>query len=97
MLLAVAVVLGALLRFFRLGASELSPDEAASWAAAAAPTVAGVIRQQAVFNPGKLAAYELILHGWIAVFGDRSARCARCPQYSESSRSCWCSGLRANF
>ncbi len=72
-LLAIAVVLGGLLRFFHLGASELSPDEAASWAAAAAPTLASVMRQQAVFNPGKLAAYELMLHGWIAVLGDHVA------------------------
>ncbi len=69
-LLAVAVLLGGLLRFYHLGASELSPDEAASWAAAAAPSVSDVIRQQARFNPGKLAVYELMLHGWIAMFGD---------------------------
>ncbi len=69
-LLTVAIVLGGLLRFYHLGASELSPDEAASWAAAAAPSVSDVIRQQARFNPGKLAVYELVLHGWIARFGD---------------------------
>jgi hypothetical protein len=68
-LLAFAVVIGGLLRFYNLGASEMTPDEAASWAAAAAPTVADVIRRQAVLNPGKLAAYELVLHGWIGLFG----------------------------
>ncbi|HXR34443.1 MAG TPA: hypothetical protein VN754_00740, partial [Candidatus Binataceae bacterium] len=61
--------IGGLLRFVNLGASEMTPDEAASWAAAAAPTVADVIRRQAVLNPGKLAAYELVLHGWIGLFG----------------------------
>ena len=68
-LLAFALVIGGLLRFVNLGASEMTPDEAASWAAAAAPTIADVIRRQAVLNPGKLAAYELVLHGWIRLFG----------------------------
>jgi mannosyltransferase len=69
-LLATAIVLGGALRFFHLGASELTPDEAASWGAAAAPNVAEVIRRQAQFNPGKLAAYELLLHGWMRMAGD---------------------------
>ncbi|HKD65647.1 MAG TPA: glycosyltransferase family 39 protein [Candidatus Binataceae bacterium] len=69
-LLLAAVAAGAMLRLWHLGASELSPDEAASWAAAAAPTVAGVLARSAVLNPGKLAAYDLVLHGWIQVFGD---------------------------
>ena len=68
-LLAAAVILGGLLRFYYLGASDLAPDEAASWAAAAAPGVAEVVRRQAALNPGKLAAYELLLHGWIALAG----------------------------
>ncbi|HEV3113727.1 MAG TPA: glycosyltransferase family 39 protein [Candidatus Binataceae bacterium] len=68
-LLAAAIILGGALRFFHLGASDLAPDEAASWAAAAAPGVAEVVRRQAVLNPGKLAAYELLLHGWIGLFG----------------------------
>ncbi len=68
-LLTGAILLGGALRFFHLGASELTPDEAASWAAAAAPRIAEVIRRQALFNPGKLAAYELLLHGWIRVAG----------------------------
>ncbi len=68
-LLAIAIVLGGALRFFQLGACELTPDEAASWAAAAAPNPAEVIARQARFNPGKLAEYELLLHGWIRVAG----------------------------
>ncbi len=68
-LLAAAITLGGILRFFHLGASELTPDEAASWAAAAAPGVAEVVRRQAALNPGKLAAYELLLHGWIGLAG----------------------------
>ena len=69
MLLAFALAIGGLLRFINLGASEMTPDEAASWAAAAAPTVTDVIHRQAVLNPGKLAAYELLLHGWMRLFG----------------------------
>jgi mannosyltransferase len=69
-MLAGAVLIGAFLRLWHLGASELSPDEAASWAAAAAPTIAGVMRASARLNPGKLAGYDIVLHGWIRSFGD---------------------------
>jgi hypothetical protein len=69
-LLLTALTVGALLRLWHLGVPELSPDEAASWAAAAAPTVAGVVKRSAQLNPGKLAAYDLVLHGWIWTFGD---------------------------
>jgi mannosyltransferase len=69
-LMAIALALGAIVRLYHLGASDLSPDEAASWAAAAAPGIMDVIRRQAAFNPGKLAAYELLLHGWIGLTGD---------------------------
>jgi mannosyltransferase len=68
--MAAAIALGAVMRLYHLGSGDLSPDEAASWAAAAAPTAADVIRRQAAFNPGKLAAYELLLHGWIQLTGD---------------------------
>ena len=69
-LLAVAVALGGWLRFAAIGAREMSADEGASWAAAAAPTLAEVVRIQAVLNPGKLAVYEIVLHGWMKLFGD---------------------------
>ncbi len=68
-LLAAALILGGTLRFFRLGSAELTPDEAASWAAAAAPTAAEVVRLQAKLNPGKLAVHDLALHAWIGIFG----------------------------
>ena len=48
----------------------MSADEGASWAAAAAPSLADVVRIQAVLNPGKLAVYEVVLHGWMVLFGD---------------------------
>jgi hypothetical protein len=69
-LLAIAIALGAWLRFAAIGAREMSADEGASWAAAAAPNLAEVVRIQAVLNPGKLAVYEVVLHGWMILFGD---------------------------
>jgi mannosyltransferase len=69
-MLAVAIALGAWLRFAAIGAREMSADEGASWAAAAAPNLAEVVRIQATLNPGKLAVYEIVLHGWMKLFGD---------------------------
>ena len=68
--LGLALVIGACLRFYRLGAYELTVDEAASWYAAAAPTVAYVVRVGFVTNPGKLVLHDLALHFWILAFGD---------------------------
>jgi len=67
--MALAVTLGASMRFARLGALEMSPDEGASWGAASAQTVADVIARQAALNPGKLPIHDLMLHFWIAIFG----------------------------
>lgn len=47
----------------------MSADEGASWGAASAPDVSGVIARQAILNPGKLPIHDLMLHGWIAAFG----------------------------
>jgi hypothetical protein len=47
----------------------MSPDEGASWAAASAPTAAEVIARQPSLNPGELLIHDLMLHGWIALFG----------------------------
>ena len=57
------------MRFSNLGALEMSPDEGASWAAASAPTAAEVIARQPALNPGELPIHDLMLHGWIALFG----------------------------
>jgi len=69
-ILILALAAGALLRFADLGANEMSADEAATWAAAAAPTVAQVIALGEQLNPGKIAAHEVLLHWWIAMFGE---------------------------
>jgi hypothetical protein len=66
-----ALILGAGLRFHRLGAEEMNRGEAAAWTAASAPTVADVIASGRRIDPGKLALYDVTLHGWMAMFGDR--------------------------
>ncbi len=67
--LLAALAIGASLRFYNLGALEMSADEGASWGAASAPSLAEVIARQALLNPGKLPIHDLMLHGWIAIFG----------------------------
>ncbi len=47
----------------------MSPDEGASWAAAVAQTAHEVIARQPSLNPGELPIHDLMLHGWIALFG----------------------------
>ncbi len=69
-LLMVAVGLGAVLRFVHLGAREMSADEGASWAAASASSLGRVLELQPKLNPGKFAIHELLLHGWMQIFGD---------------------------
>ena len=67
---ALAVLLGAGLRFHQLGLADLSADEAASWAGASAPGMSQVVALEQQLDPGKLPLYDLLLHGWIRVFGD---------------------------
>ncbi len=67
--LVAALVLGAFLMFCRLGADELSGDEALSWAAASAPTIAQMVAIQHQINSGKLAFHELLLREWMRGFG----------------------------
>ncbi len=69
-LLALALMLGAGLRFYRLGTAELSADEAASWAGAAMPDFHAVLERQRSLDPGKLALYDAALHGWIRLGGE---------------------------
>ena len=54
LLLASAIALGAWFRFAHLGASELDGDEAVSWRAASASTLAEVARLHEKMNRGKL-------------------------------------------
>jgi mannosyltransferase len=66
----IALIAGAYLRFSNLGALEMSGDEGATWAAADAPSVGQLLAIQQTHNAGKLPLHDLMLHGWIAMFGD---------------------------
>jgi len=68
--LLMAVAIGTILRFFRLGAHELSIDESLSWAESAGRSAAEVLRMQHQLDSGKFPIYELAQHGWMRVFGD---------------------------
>ncbi|MGH7879976.1 MAG: hypothetical protein ACREQD_10840, partial [Candidatus Binataceae bacterium] len=68
--MAAAIVIGGYLRFEHLAALELSADEGASWAAAAAPSITEVLRLQARLNRGKLGLHDVALHLWMGAFGD---------------------------
>jgi len=70
LLVSIAIILGAYLRLHDLGHFEMSGDEAASWAAASAPSAQQVVQVERSVDPGKLALYDLILHEWIKLFGD---------------------------
>jgi len=69
-LVAVAVILGAQLRLYRLARLDMSADEGASWAGASAPDIRQVVAMEQQLDPGKLAIYDVLLHEWIGVFGD---------------------------
>src|SRR6266849_7136893 len=72
-LFCVALLLGSVLRFFRLGSRELSIDESLSWFAAAAPSLTDLLRIQHGVDSGKLAIHELALRGWMHMFGESEA------------------------
>ncbi|MBF6570647.1 MAG: hypothetical protein IVW54_17420 [Candidatus Binataceae bacterium] len=72
-ILACALATGGVLRFANLGAREMSADEGASWAAASAPTLRGVLRAQIHLNPGKAGLHDVMLHAWIGAWGDSLA------------------------
>jgi hypothetical protein len=69
-LLAIALAVGAFMRFHQLQRFELTADEGASWLAASAPTARQVVEMERWVDPGKLAVYDLALHGWMRLFGD---------------------------
>src|ERR1700676_4017351 len=65
----IALLIGAYLRFDNLGVLQMSADEGATWAAADASSTRDVVALQRTHNPGKLPLHDLMLHGWIAIFG----------------------------
>jgi mannosyltransferase len=77
--LLIAIVAGTTLRFFRLGAHELSIDESLSWAEAAGRSVSEVLRVQHQLDSGKFPIYELAQHGWMRIFGESEAAMRALP------------------
>ena len=73
LLLTLALALGGWLRFAHLGADEIEGDEAVSWQAARAPTIAQVVQLHEDMNRGKLPVYSIVLHLWIKLFGQSEA------------------------
>ncbi len=51
----------------------MSPDEGDLWATSTAPTISEVIVRQGRLDAGKLPIHDLMLHGWIALFGSSLA------------------------
>ena len=69
-LLLIAVAVGTILRFFRLGGHELSIDESLSWAESSGHNVKAVLRVQHQLDSGKFPIYEVAQHGWMRIFGE---------------------------
>ena len=67
--LTLAVLIGMVLRFHRLDDVSMTGDEGFVWAAAA-QSVSRLLQLQPMLDSGKLAFYDLLLHYWIAIFGD---------------------------
>jgi mannosyltransferase len=78
-LLLIAVAVGTLLRFFRLGWRELSIDESLSWAESSRRSVARVLYVQHRLDSGKLPIYEFAQHGWMLLFGESEAAMRALP------------------
>jgi hypothetical protein len=78
-MLFISVVVGTGLRFFRLGARELSIDESLSWAEASGRRLKDVVRVQHRLDSGKFPIYELAQHGWMRVFGESEAALRALP------------------
>ena len=78
-LLLIAVAVGTLLRFFRLGSRELSIDESLSWAESSRRNVDRILHVQHRLDSGKFPIYEIAQHGWMSLFGDSEAAMRALP------------------
>jgi mannosyltransferase len=78
-LLLIAVAVGTLLRFFRLGSRELSIDESLSWAESSRRNVDRILHVQHRLDSGKFPIYEIAQHGWMSMFGDSEAAMRALP------------------
>src|SRR5271155_2632274 len=77
--LLMAVAVGTVLRFFRLGSRELSIDESLSWAESSGHSVADVLSMQHRLDSGKFPIYELAQYGWMRAFGESEAAMRALP------------------
>ena len=91
-LVLIAIVIGAYLRFHRLARVDMNGDEGASWAAASAPSVQQVAKIEQQLDPGKFALYDVMLHEWIGVLRRQPVRDAR--DVGRLGHDCHNSGLR---
>src|SRR5580704_11166522 len=78
-LLLIAVAVGTLLRFFRLGSRELSIDESLSWAESSRRNVDRILHVQHRLDSGKFPIYEIAQHGWMSLFGETEAAMRALP------------------
>jgi hypothetical protein len=70
-LLTIAVLLGAHYRFHRLARWDMNGDEGIAWVAAAKSGLYQVVATFWQFeNGGKLPLFDILLHGWVRIFGD---------------------------
>ena len=72
-LLVLALVLGAILRFQGLGVRISPPTKAPRGRPLPTAGVSEVVAMEHQLDPGKLPLYDLLLHGWIRLFGDSVA------------------------
>jgi hypothetical protein len=70
-LLALAVVLGGFYRFHWLARWDMNGDEGIAWVAVVKPSLRQVMATFWQFeNGGKLPLFDIVLHGWVWLFGD---------------------------
>jgi hypothetical protein len=70
-LLALAVILGGFYRFHWLARWDMNGDEGIAWVAVVEPTLSQVTATfWQVENGGKLPLFDVVLHGWVLLFGD---------------------------
>ena len=79
LLLLIALAAGTILRFFRLGARELSIDESLSWAESSGHNIKAVLHMQHQLDSGKFPIYELAQHEWMKLFGESEAAMRALP------------------
>jgi hypothetical protein len=70
-LLALALILGGFYRFHWLARWDMNGDEGIAWVAVVKPTLREVTATfWEVENGGKLPLFDIVLHGWVRLFGD---------------------------